>query len=247
MIKTSDVIPEFRAESALEFWEFLSPHRYILWSGERLYFRGQSDSTWHLEPSIFRGNNHPIYSQPLTKSDTDRADYQIIAEIGALKTFADHCDSCGLQVPGITAKFKHEYLDDPHSILSDIIVTRKSPWPPEEYYDLLSVAQHHGLPTRLLDWTGSPYIAAFFAASELVLKDEISSDARIAIWALDTQSLARDVEIIRVPGSSNQNIAAQQGVFTLLRQRYTVGEGFEGTHLVNEHIKMLVTVQASRG
>jgi hypothetical protein len=40
------------------------------------------------------------------------------------------------------------------------------------------VLQHYGVPTRLLDWTHSPYVAAYFAASS---KDEEDGE----IWSFD--------------------------------------------------------------
>lgn len=47
-------------------------------------------------------------------------------------------------------------------------------------WEILTVAQHHGLPTRLLDWTVSPKVAVHFATAE---KEHYDKDA--AIWRLD--------------------------------------------------------------
>jgi hypothetical protein len=47
--------------------------------------------------------------------------------------------------------------------------------------DWLALLQHHGTPTRLIDFTHSPYVAAFFAFQE----DRQDQSERVAIWCLN--------------------------------------------------------------
>lgn len=86
----------------------------------------------------------------------------------------------------------------------------------EKYNDLqvMTVGQHYGLPTRLLDWSYSLYISAFFAFVEA--RD---NNSNVAIWIIDKENEIwkgeYGVSVVTCKMDENERQKYQHGIFTL--------------------------------
>jgi hypothetical protein len=67
-----------------------------------------------------------------------------------------------------------------HYITKDSLPTTKLGW--------LSLMQHHGCPTRLLDFTESPFVALFFAFEGM----QMDLDKKCVVWAINFRELMQN-------------------------------------------------------
>ena len=119
-----------------------------------IYFRGQVNDQWKLETTLQRLGNDIAY-------DFTFGVYlqKVVGICGAVDTYTgrnwnlDNSDISDLNTDDILAKL---IGGDPSTYK-----TRK------KVLEYLIFLRHSGFPSPLLDWTESPYVAAFFAFSEI--------------------------------------------------------------------------------
>ena len=84
-------------------------------------------------------------------------------------------------------------------------------------WDMLTIAQHHGLATRLLDWTFNPLVAAFFA-----VQNNEDTDAIVYAYFNPYSIKTEEVEVFEHEGvgkvkpySTAPRVVRQSGNFTI--------------------------------
>ena len=135
-VKTLGNWDEFEAElSALE-----APNADpSLVARSQLLFRGQSDSSWELATTLERF----FGGTPMRMSDYYRCALAIRPQVAAFTEWSG-------ALP--TLPEYQMWLAQGTPFHGDFMA-----------YEYLAYLRHHGFPSPLLDWTASPYVAAFFA------------------------------------------------------------------------------------
>ncbi len=204
-------------------------------------YRGHASNQYKLIPTALRPESKKRLNEfALSGENPKDLEYiQMLKEYQILRDFYKICDKHGLVVENID-RIRSTFFD---KVDFPTIMTSE-PWLPKDLWALASLAQHYGLPTRLLDWTHDIFIALFFAIEDYLEGRELPSNTEhIVLWALNLKLLTMPnvmdlpLKLVQPIYYGNENLKAQQGLFTLWQVKKKV-DFKDGSRVIDTKTKV---------
>ena len=229
------IVEEIKFDSFKDFYDAMGPTGELFGALQGFIFRGQSKESYELIPSAFRYSKDAqdeynidtllkmVKEVSPDENDLDTELFQMLIEYALLQKFYRIANYSGLNVPCIkdfifnaNVKYIRNKFKEPGFY-----------WIHKDIVELAALAQHYGIPTRLLDWSFDIYVALYFAARGACNKiDEYNNlDSNFCIWAINYDFLSIELEesiplkFIVPTYRNNLNICAQKRNIVLLRNR----------------------------
>lgn len=194
-------------------FETLKPHK------RHTVFRGHSDSSYRLVPRALRNEKEKETLYKCAKlycTETSLIDFkpditqvQELSEALVLLQFYEMANLQGIRVPRPPLHHLGTPFEEAQLAIKD--------WMSPGWMELAALAQHYGLPTRMLDWTYDLTTALYFVARGFV---KGSTNECATVWQMDMAKvsfLTKDVRFVVPEYALNPNLHAQKGLLTCLR------------------------------
>ena len=242
-------------QTAFKWVDAVTSLRFAYQHGEFALFRGCCDFRTS-ENGAFKHGLVPGALRSPHRKETARE--QCVFEMKILRKFAEHANRAGMALPrGI----------GPAEVCE---IARRDWWVgrtdygglchyPLELLELAALAQHHGCPTRLLDWTTDRAVAAHFAATSAMKSSNGDGIPVMVVWVLkapnycarsftaptpDPMSVHHGDQhpLLRVdlPMGANPRLHAQRGTFLMAHPSHEAIAGDPDWYVAHDDLRHLV-------
>lgn len=190
--------------------------------------------------------------------------YASPGKVGTEAFFRGHSDARYELTPSLLRKWDNgdwKFMPSEDRLCKELLIAHHDEFHGDQYcFDRLVRMQHYGLPTRLLDISGNPLVALFFACSCPADQSELEGEVIVFHVASETMKYFDSDTVSCLSNLSNLTYAQKNGIdLSLDEETFNTTsvakkllhhikseKGFFEDRLVPDHLRSIICVKAKR-